>query len=300
METDIKDWDIEAASAWILAEAESRSVYRCDAPPTQVGMSCPLLHEGEDKSLRLILAALTTPLDLNMADTARNKLNKVIGETYWMDAFAGPPIQPEDAMTNTLFSYEVPLLSLRKYAWLNFMSVMVVDLLLFGQSKDDKSLRGLFHRDAHRFVRVYFRTGKVVGRTLSFTVLVLDTEALISPSASEISNVPQSKFVSSICLGDRIWMHGTDSYGVIVAIKSPKTGALGTARRARVTEVRVSFDEANKTDEWHEVMPAFRGILVSSFWYTGRSIFSDHCTFGGPMLFISLNLITLLQMNLLR
>jgi hypothetical protein len=214
-----------------------------------------------------------------MADTARNKLNKVIGETYWMDAFAGPPIQPEDAMTNTLFSYEVPLLSLRKYAWLNFMSVMVVDLLQFGQSQDDKSLRALFHRDAHRYVRVYFRTGKVVGRTLSFTVLVLDSEALISPSASEISNVPQSKFVSSISLGDRIWMRGTDSYGVIVAINSPKTGALCTARRAGVTEVRVSFDEANKTDEWHEVMPAFRGILVSSLLYKGLSIFSHHCTF---------------------
>jgi len=265
LETDIQDWDIEAASAWLLAEAESRSVSRCDAPPTQLGVSCPYLHEGDDKSLRLILAALTNPLDLNMADTARNKLNKVLGETYWMDAFAGPPIQPEDAMTNTLFSYEVPLLSLRKYAWLNFMSVMVVDLLQFGHSKDDKSLRSLFHRDAHRYVRVSFRTGKVVGRTLSFTVLVLDTEALISPSASEISNVPQSKFVSCISLGDRIWMRGTDSYGVIVAIKSPKTGALGTARRAGVTEVRVSFDEANKTDEWHEVTPAFRGILVSFF-----------------------------------
>ena len=230
----------------MLAEADCCSISRCDAPQTQVGVSCPMLHQGEDKSIRLILAALANPLDLNMAVSSRNKLKKVTGETYWMDAFAGPPIQPEDAQTNTLFPYEVTILSLREYAWLNFMSVMVVDLFQFGQSEDDKSLRALFHRDAPRYVRVYFRTGKVVGKTLSFTVLVHDTDALVSPSASEISNVPQSKFVSSIFLGDRIWMRGTDSYGVMVAIKSPKTMALANARRAGVTEVRVSFDEVNK------------------------------------------------------
>ena len=124
----------------MLAEADLHSISHCDAPPTQVGVSCPMLHEGEDKSLRLILAALPNPLDLKTAVSARNKLNKVTGETYWMVAFAGPPDQPEEAMTNTLFPFEVTLLSLREYAWLNFISVMVIDLFKFDQSEDDKAL----------------------------------------------------------------------------------------------------------------------------------------------------------------
>ena len=95
-------------------------------------------------------------------------------------------------------------------------------------------------------------------------------------------------------------MRGTDSYGVIVAIKSPKTGALGTARRAGVTEVRVSFDEANKTDEWHEVTPAFRGFLVSFFFFRSPEHLLLPLHFRRCHALYFLESDNLLQMNLLR
>jgi len=223
-----------------------------------------MLHEAEDKSLRLIIAALETPLDLTMEATPRNKAKKVNGETYWMDAFAGPPDQPAGAMPNTLFPYQVPMISLREYAWWNFMSVMVIDLFTFGRSDEDLALRALFRSGAPRWVRALFKTGKVVGRSIFFTVLVFDTDALVTPKASEISNMPQSKFASSIFIGDRIWFRGTDSYGVIVAIRARQSVAPGNGERTGMAEVRVSYDCENKEDEWHELRPTFPGILVRS------------------------------------
>jgi hypothetical protein len=126
------------------------------------------------------------------------------------------------------------------------------------------SLRALFRSDAPRWVRVLYKTGKVVGRTLSFTVVVHDTHALVTPKASKISNIPQSKFASSIFIGDRIWFRGTDSYGVIVAIRVRQSVAPGNGERTGMAEVRVSYDCENKEDEWHELRPTFPGILVRS------------------------------------
>ena len=107
-------------------------------------------------------------------------------------------------------------------------------------------------------------------------MVVHDTHALVTPKASEISNVPQSKFASSIFLGDCIWICGTDSYGVIVAIRARKAVAAGNGQRAGVTEVRVSYDSALKNDEWHEVLSTFPGILVREYDNLACSMFSYH------------------------
>ena len=126
------------------------------------------------------------------------------------------------------------------------------------------SLRALFRSDAPRWVRAFFKTGKVVGRSIFFTVLVFGTDALVTPKAFEISNIPQSKFASSICVGTRIWIRGTDSYGVIVAIRARQSVAPGNGERTGVTEVRVSYDCEHKQDEWHQLRSTFPGILVRS------------------------------------
>ena len=215
-------------------------------------MQVPLLHEGEDKTLRLVLAALNEPLDLEMANTAINQRKQLQGETFWMDSFVGPATQPEGVQQNTPFPYEIDVLSLRELGYWNFMSIMVIDLRLFRDTPGENALKRLFKTEAYQnTVRVRYVTGKLIGKGLTFTFHVLDTEVLRNQEACEISNVPQHVVLSVISVGDRVWLFSTDYSGVVTGLRQ---GVPGTyVQPAGVTHVRVSFDNGDRPDEWFPV-----------------------------------------------
>ena len=80
---------------------------------------------------------------MTVADNSRNRSKKVPCETFWQDAWAGPKEQPPSAKPNTLFAYDVELLSLRNHGFYNFMGIMVIDLEAFSESPEDQTFRKL-------------------------------------------------------------------------------------------------------------------------------------------------------------
>ena len=237
----------DEAGTWIARQKEK---FKCDfieIEPRTTGVSEIYWHEDEDKSVRLIKATLTEALDLSLTDTARNRSKKVKVCTMWLDAWAGPPIQPPTAKLNTFFDHDVKLLSLRPHGYFNFMGIMILDLRRFCATADDNSMLGLFKPNAPRFVRVRFTSGKYLEKFMYFTVTVVDTGALENPDHSELSNIMQTKFVSCLLLGDRVRMLRTGACGVVVALrKEVASVGLSAAEESFVT---ISFDKNDVPDQ---------------------------------------------------